>query len=107
MILPSTVLRRKLPRPRLYAHAIAPPVDLAPVVKGMGGSMTQEFTGVNDIRFKIAASGQVESATVSPSALGGTALGGCLVTVAKSTAFPPQEEGVAFSIPIRAQSVPR
>jgi hypothetical protein len=57
------------------------------------------------IRFQIAPSGRVTSASVQPSAIAGTALGGCLTSVAKGTAFPPQDKAVAFSIPITAQTV--
>lgn len=57
------------------------------------------------IRFQVAPTGEVTSATVQPSALAGTALGGCLTSVAKGTKFPPQEKAVAFSIPIMAQTI--
>jgi hypothetical protein len=57
------------------------------------------------IRFQIAPSGQVTSASVQPSAIAGTALGGCLTSVAKGTSFPPQDKAVAISIPITAQTV--
>jgi hypothetical protein len=59
------------------------------------------------IRFQVAPSGQVESATLQPASLSGTALGGCLLSVAQSTRFPAQEKTVAFSIPIVAQSIKR
>lgn len=54
------------------------------------------------IRFQVSTSGAVESAALQPAALSGTALGACVLQVARSTAFPPQEKPVAFSIPFQA-----
>ncbi len=54
------------------------------------------------IRFQVGTSGHVESASLQPSALASTALGSCVLSVARSTQFPPQEETVAFSIPFQA-----
>jgi hypothetical protein len=54
------------------------------------------------IRFQVGTSGTVESAGLQPAALSGTALGSCVLGVARSTVFPPQEKPVTFSIPFRA-----
>jgi serine/threonine protein kinase len=54
------------------------------------------------IRFQVGVSGAVESASLQPAALTGTALGGCVLDVARKTVFPPQEKPVAFSIPFQA-----
>ncbi|HEX7671043.1 MAG TPA: protein kinase, partial [Polyangiaceae bacterium] len=57
------------------------------------------------VRFRLAASGHVESADLSPAALGGTPLGQCLLGVARSTDFGPVSEPVSFTIPITARRV--
>lgn len=57
------------------------------------------------IRFKVAESGQVSSATLSPAPLARTALGGCLLGIAKGTRFGKQAAPIAFSIPITARRV--
>lgn len=54
------------------------------------------------IRFRVGTSGAVESATLQPAALSSTALGSCVLSVARATQFPPQEKTVAFSIPFQA-----
>src|SRR5690606_41782434 len=54
------------------------------------------------IKFRVGTAGNVESASLQPEALAGTALGSCLLSVARSTTFPPQEKSVAFSIPFQA-----
>lgn len=54
------------------------------------------------IRFQVGVSGAVESASLQPAALTGTALGACVLDVARSTVFPTQEKPVAFSIPFQA-----
>jgi TonB family protein len=59
------------------------------------------------VRFQIDASGAVQNAVVTPSSVAGTPLGQCLVTVARSTHFGPQPEGISFSIPIAARVVRR
>jgi serine/threonine protein kinase len=59
------------------------------------------------IKFAVAASGEVTSATLSPSSLAPTPLGKCLVAVASSTRFGAQQKRLRFSIPIRARAVQR
>lgn len=59
------------------------------------------------VHFKISAAGGVQGATLSPSALGATALGQCVLAVARSTQFPALGKDVAFSIPITARVVQR
>ncbi|HJL14059.1 MAG TPA: protein kinase [Sandaracinaceae bacterium LLY-WYZ-13_1] len=55
------------------------------------------------IRFEVGRSGAVESATLSPAALAPTALGRCLLGVARDTSFASQPAPVAFRIPIRVR----
>jgi serine/threonine-protein kinase len=55
------------------------------------------------IRFQIEASGVVRSAELQPASLAGTALGGCILSIARATKFPAAEAPVAFSIPITAR----
>jgi serine/threonine-protein kinase len=57
------------------------------------------------VRFQVAPSGHVESAALSPAALGGTPLGVCLLGVARGTDFGAQSAPVAFTIPITARRV--
>jgi len=57
------------------------------------------------IKFQISTSGSVETAELSPPAVASTALGRCLVTVAKGATFPAQQESIAFRIPITARLV--
>lgn len=59
------------------------------------------------IRFQVSKAGQVTSASLQPGALAATALGSCILSVARGTRFPAQDKEVAFSIPIRAQTVQR
>lgn len=54
------------------------------------------------IRFQVGTSGAVESAALQPATLTNTALGACVLAVARSTTFPAQEKPVAFSIPFQA-----
>lgn len=55
------------------------------------------------IRFRIDTAGRVESADVSPAAVGQSALGTCIAAVARSTQFGPQPEPTSFHIPIMAR----
>ena len=57
------------------------------------------------VRFRLASSGHVDSAELSPSALSGTPLGQCLLAVARSTDFGAISEPVSFTIPITARRV--
>jgi hypothetical protein len=56
------------------------------------------------VRISIDAGGNVQSASVQPAALGSTALGQCISSVARSTKFPPQNAPVVFTIPITAHA---
>ena len=55
------------------------------------------------IRFQIEATGAVRSVELSPAAVAGSALGGCILGVARSTRFPPGDAPVSFTIPITAR----
>jgi eukaryotic-like serine/threonine-protein kinase len=57
------------------------------------------------VRFQVSASGAVQNALVSPSSVASTALGACIVSVARSTDFGPQPEPISFAIPIAARVV--
>lgn len=59
------------------------------------------------VHFKLTPAGAIQSAALSPAALGGTALGQCLLTVARTAQFPALGKEIAFSIPITAQVVSR
>ncbi|HMA96788.1 MAG TPA: TonB family protein, partial [Polyangiaceae bacterium] len=52
------------------------------------------------VRFRIDTDGTVQSASISPTAIGATPLGQCLVQVARSTKFGPQAQPLTFSIPV-------
>jgi serine/threonine protein kinase len=54
------------------------------------------------VRFKIDGSGAVQSAELSPAALSNSALGACILGVARSTHFPGRGAAVSFAIPITA-----
>jgi hypothetical protein len=54
------------------------------------------------IEFQVDASGAVERAELSPASAAGSALGTCLIDVAKSTRFPRLTRAVTFRIPIQA-----
>lgn len=55
------------------------------------------------LRFHVRSDGSVKSATLSPAALATTALGNCLLGVARSARFGTQPEPITFSIPITAR----
>ncbi|HMJ11598.1 MAG TPA: protein kinase [Polyangiaceae bacterium] len=57
------------------------------------------------VRFQVAKSGRVESATLAPSALNGTPLGQCLLGIARATDFGAQDGPVTFTIPLTARRV--
>jgi hypothetical protein len=52
------------------------------------------------VLFRIQPSGTVDSAEISPGALAQTALGSCVLSVARSTRFPSQKEQISFYIPV-------
>ena len=55
------------------------------------------------IRFQIEASGAVRSADLVPASLAGSALGSCILGVARGTRFPAGDAPVSFTIPITAR----
>jgi hypothetical protein len=55
------------------------------------------------IEFRVDSAGSVEKAELVPAKLGSSALGSCLIAVAKSTHFPRLTHGVTFRIPIQAR----
>jgi eukaryotic-like serine/threonine-protein kinase len=55
------------------------------------------------IHFQIEPSGVVRSAELSPASVYGSALGGCLLGVARATQFPAGDAPVSFTIPITAR----
>lgn len=57
------------------------------------------------VRFRIGPTGRVDSASIAPPSVGRTALGSCLVNVARGTRFPALGRELTFSIPITAQVV--
>ena len=59
--------------------------------------------GVISIRFKVETSGRVAEASVSPPGVATSPLGGCLLQVARGTAFGPQPAEISFRIPISSR----
>jgi len=55
------------------------------------------------IRFQIEESGAVRSADLSPASVASSALGGCILGVARGTRFPAGDAPVSFTIPITAR----
>jgi serine/threonine-protein kinase len=55
------------------------------------------------VRFQVEPSGTVRTAELQPASLSGSALGGCILSIARSTRFPVSEGPVSFSIPITAR----
>ena len=55
------------------------------------------------VRFNITKSGSVSGAQLIPGSIAGTAVGGCILGVARSTRFGPQPSAFSFSIPIAAR----
>jgi eukaryotic-like serine/threonine-protein kinase len=68
-------------------------------------TLVLEGTPSIGIRFQVDTAGHVISASIQPGDLASTALGQCLLGVARSTEFGPQPEARAFTIPIRARAV--
>jgi serine/threonine-protein kinase len=54
------------------------------------------------VHFKIDAAGSVQAAELSPASVAGSALGGCILGIARSTHFPATGSAVNFAIPITA-----
>lgn len=55
------------------------------------------------ILFEVDAQGKVVNASLTPPSLGGTALGQCVLRIARGVSFGPLTEGAAFRIPIQAK----
>jgi serine/threonine-protein kinase len=55
------------------------------------------------IGFHVSPAGEVEQADVKPSRVASSALGGCLLDIAKSTRFPRLTHAVTFRIPIQTR----
>jgi serine/threonine-protein kinase len=55
------------------------------------------------VRFQLQASGAVQSAELIPASMAGSALGACILGVARSTRFPASDGPVSFTIPITAR----
>jgi serine/threonine-protein kinase len=55
------------------------------------------------LEFDLDAAGKLTRVVLAPTALASTALGGCLLQVARSTAFPAQGRAVSFAIPLSAR----
>jgi serine/threonine-protein kinase len=55
------------------------------------------------VRFQLQASGAVQTAELLPASLAGSALGVCILGVARSTRFPAGDGPVSFTIPITAR----
>ncbi len=64
----------------------------------------EQLTGAPEIglRFQLRADGTVRDAELSPATLSATPLGGCLLTVARATRFPPLGRDLSFRLPITA-----
>lgn len=59
------------------------------------------------VRFQVEPGGTVRSAELQPASLNGSALGGCILSIARSTRFPVSEGPMTFSIPITARKSAR
>ena len=55
------------------------------------------------LEFDLDAAGKLTRVVLAPPVLASTALGGCLLQVARSTAFPAQGRAVSFAIPLSAR----
>ena len=69
------------------------------------GQHTQDLSGQPrlEVRFSIDPSGSVRSAELLPASVGGTALGQCILRVARNTSFPARDQPATFRIPIVAR----
>ena len=67
-------------------------------------SVELEGHATTELVFDLAADGTQTSVALSPKLLAQTALGQCLLNVARSTRFPPQARAVSFSIPLTAST---
>lgn len=90
------------PEPALLTSRFAreqPRVQRCFASHAQGESSLGELT----IEFHVASSGTVEKSVLLPAQLASTALGTCLIDVAKSTRFPRLTHPVTFRIPIQAR----
>jgi hypothetical protein len=55
------------------------------------------------LHFQVDASGAVRAAELAPASVAGSALGACILGVARATHFPTSDAAVSFSIPITAR----
>ncbi len=80
----------------------------APRIEGCFTRHTQDLSGAPRIavRFSIDEAGRVRRAELIPGELSGTALGRCLLEVARSTEFGPRDAPATFRIPITARASP-
>lgn len=53
------------------------------------------------VKFRVGKNGRVMEAALLPEAVGQTALGRCVLDVARATAFAPRREPITFRIPVR------
>jgi serine/threonine-protein kinase len=111
------------PNPDPAPNASSPKTTRAPAQRDSGSSLSRTFAkrqgaiqscfqrnAMNvigapelSIRFSTDARGNVTAAAVRPATVAATALGQCLESVARSTAFGPQDGPLTFSIPITAR----
>jgi len=101
-----------VPSPNVKASAVSPgPGGLSGAFQHQQGRVASCFRANPDdvgsapqlsIRFKIDGSGQVQSAELSPPGISQSALGGCILGVARSTRFPGNGSAVTFVVPITA-----
>lgn len=77
------------------------------LIEACFASHAQELQGQPQIavHFRIGERGQVLEAALSPEPLSGTALGRCLLGIARGAAFGPQQTEISFRIPITAQKL--
>jgi serine/threonine protein kinase len=101
------------PRPRLQPKGTGTATDrLTAVFRGRQPQIEACFTRHADdiegapritLHFDVDTTGKVTGARLTPGALSGTALGTCLLGVARSTPFDRRAEPISFSIPITAR----
>jgi hypothetical protein len=74
-------------------------------IRGCFDAHAAEVTGTPEVALELAlgAGGEVTRAVVAPAALARTALGGCLVDVARGVRFPGTGAPVAVSIPVKVR----
>jgi serine/threonine-protein kinase len=68
-------------------------------------SVSLEGRPTTQLAFDLDAAGKLTRVELTPQVLASTPLGGCLLRVARSTAFPAQGRAVSFAIPLSARGV--